>query len=107
MKELDFNKATGLRQEIEYLYNEDKTVVRTSQDVSGILERNKQLQQADEYKKQGIKESFQHVASIPLVVVHQWMREGIDVTNPDHWPKVKAKLQDPDNKFLRTTLGNI
>ena len=107
MREFDFNRATGLRQEIEYLYNEDKTAVRTTQDVSGILERNKELQKHDEYKATGIKNSFQHVASIPLVLVHEWMKEGIDVMNPDHWPKVKAKLQDPDNQFLRTTLGRI
>ena len=104
---LDFDPVTGVKQDVEYLYNEDKTVIRTSQDVSGILERNKLLQNEEDYKKQGIKNGFQHVAEIPLSVVHGWMKEGIDITKPADWPKVKQKLMDPDNRFFRTSLGNI
>jgi hypothetical protein len=104
---LDHNAQTGLTQHIAYDALEDKTVVRTSQNVEGILERNKRLQNEEAYKKEGIKRNFQQVADIPLVVYQQWLKEGIDVLNPDHWPKVKAKLQDPENQFLRTTLGRI
>ncbi len=104
---LDKDPLTGVTQEIEYHALEDKTAVRTTQNITGILERNKTLQNAEGYKKESIKNNFQHVAEIPLVVYQAWLKEGIDVLNPDHWPKVKAKLQDPDNKFLRTTLGRI
>ena len=104
---LDKDPLTGVMQEIEYHSLEDKTAVRTTQDISQIIERNKKLQNAEAYKKEGIKKNFQQVADIPIVVYQQWLREGVDLFNPDHWPKVKAKLQDPDNRFLRTTLGGI
>lgn len=106
-KNIDFDRTTGLGQDFEYVESENKTVIRTYQDVEQILERNKQLQNADEYKRNGIKNEFQHAASIPLAVVHEWLKEGIDVLNPEHWPRVKAKLMDPENRYLRTTLGQI
>lgn len=107
MLKLDYDATTGLAQEIEYSYAEDKTAVRTTQDVSSILERNKKLQNAEAYKKAGIDANMQHVASIPLVVVHEWMKEGIDIFNRDHWPMVRKKLMESENRHLRTTLGNI
>lgn len=88
-------------------FQDGKLVVKTFQDVEPILDRNKKLQSADEYKRQGIKNDYQHVASIPLVVVHEWMKQGINIWNKDDWPKIRAKLQDPEYKYLRTTLGDI
>ncbi len=99
--------GNGLRQDIDYNEREDKTIIKTYQDVEPVLERNKMLQNADDFKKQGIKNGFQQVADIPLAVVHQWMSEGINIFKPEDWPKVKAKLKHPDNRFLRTTLGDI
>lgn len=86
---------------------DDKLIIKTYQDVQPILERNKKLQSADEYKRQGIKNDYQHVASIPLVLVHEWMKQGINIWDKADWPKIKAKLQEPENRYLRTTLGDI
>jgi hypothetical protein len=47
------------------------------------------------------------VASIPNWVVEQWMREGINIFKDEDWPKIKAKLNDPDYKFLRTSPGRV
>jgi len=106
-KILDHDPLTGMVQKFDHTEVDGKTFIRTEQDVTGILERNIKLQHEEGYKKQGIKEEFQHVASIPLVVIHQWMKEGIDIHNNDHWPKIRQKLMDPDWRHLRTTLGNI
>ena len=54
-------------------------VIKTYQDVEPILERNKRLQSVEEYKRQGIKNDYQHVASIPLVLVHEWIKQGINI----------------------------
>lgn len=47
------------------------------------------------------------VASIPNWVVEQWMREGINIFKDEDWPKVRAKLNDPEYKFLRTSPGRV
>ena len=87
--------------------HDDKLVIKTYQDVEPILERNKRLQSVEEYKRQGIKNDYQHVASIPLVLIHEWMKQGINIWDKGDWPKIKAKLQEPENRYLRTTLGDI
>lgn len=99
--------VTGLETWIEADEAGKKFHIHHRQEVGDILEKNKQLQTIDEYKRQGIKNSWMHYAHIPDVVVIQWMKEGIDVFNPDHLPAVKRKLRDPDYRHLRTTLGAI
>lgn len=47
------------------------------------------------------------VASIPNWVVEKWMREGINIFKDEDWPKVRAKLNDPEYKFLRTSPGRV
>ena len=108
MKELiDHDEITGMSVWFEADENNKKFHIHHTQDVTGVLEKNKQLQNADEYKRAGIKAGWQHVAHIPDVVVMQWWKEGIDVFNPDHLPAVKRKLRDPQYRHLRTSLGAI
>ena len=45
-------------------------------------------------------------AKFARVWVHQaWQLEqdGIDVYNPDHWPAVQRKLNDPEWRYLKTS----
>lgn len=108
MKELiDHDPLTGLKTFYELLPCGKKFAVHHEQDVESLLEKNKLLQNANDYKRQGIKDSWQHVAHIPDIVVMQWFKEGIDVFNKDHLPAVKRKLRDPEWRHLRTTLGGI
>ena len=80
-------------------------LVERVQDVEPILEHNKKLYSLnDGYSP---SRELRRVASIPLVVVEQWMKEGIDVYNRDHWPAVKRKLNDHENLFLRTAPGRV
>jgi hypothetical protein len=47
-------------------------------------------------------------ASIPNIIVEKWKKEeGIDIFNNDDWPKIKAKLNSEEFKFLRTSPGKI
>ena len=57
--------------------------------------------------KGGIKAGFQHVATIPNIVIAQWRKLGVDIYNPNHTDKIRALLRDPVYRHLRTTLGDI
>lgn len=105
---IDVDPLSGLRTYLEFDDLEPtKFKIRHLQDVEPILEHNKALQNEPDYKKGGIKQGWQHVAHIPDIVILEWLKEGIDVMNKDHWPAVKRKLADPGWRYLRTTLGGI
>lgn len=104
---IEHDPLTGMSLWFEPLESEKKFRIHHTQDVAPALERNKLLQNANDYKKAGIKSGFQHFAHIPDIVVMQWWKEGIDVFNPSHIEAVKRKLRDPEYRHLRTTLGGI
>ena len=104
---IDYDETTGMSVWFEPLESEKKFRIHHTQEVGGILERNKLLQNADDYKRNGIKAGFQHYAHIPDIIVMKWWQEGIDVFNRDHIEAVKRKLRDPEYRHLRTTLGGI
>jgi len=109
MKRLfDYDPMTGITQYFHYNENTGGWGIESIQDVEPFIERNKKLQNEQDYSKQGIKREWWHVATIPIVIQEKWLREdGIDIYNKDHWQKVKQKLNDPDWKYLRTSLGRI
>ena len=51
----------------------------------------------------------ERVASIPMVVVLQWMKEGINVMNPTYedQKKIKQRLNSPEYAYLRTRGGRL
>lgn len=105
---LDYDPLTGVTQYFLYDPVTGEWGVESVQDVESILEVNKKLQNEEGYTRHGIKNDFWHVAQIPVVVQEKWLREeGIDIYNKDHWPKVKAKLNDPDYRYLKTTRGTV
>lgn len=91
----------------EYHKEDGKLVINEVQDVEPVLEANKRAQANRCDYRPHAKGEMHKVASVPLVIVQKWLNEGIDVFNKDHWPKVKAKLNDPEYRFLRTTPGRI
>lgn len=104
---IDYDPITGISLSFDYNEQTGKLALFHDQDVEPILEQNQQMQNDTDYKSDGIKRGWQHVAHIPDIVIMQWKQEGIDVFNPDHLPAVKRKLRDPNWRKLRTTLGNI
>lgn len=101
---LDYDPNTGLK---EIYHKTDKGfAIQTIQDVKPILERNKQLMNDDSgHYRNG---NYHHVASIPLVVVEQWRKELGDDPMAKHNRKwLIAKLNDSENKFMRTKGGKL
>ena len=86
---------------------DDGKIVETNQDVTDIIEKNKQ-----EYNNSSTKwgeDVFDNkIASIPLTVVDDLNKQGImrgfHVLDQK---KFFAWLNDPDNRFFRTKQGRI
>ena len=85
--------------------NADETefTINTRQDVEPILEENKQAyNNYGDLLTPGKAGEGVRVASIPLTVWTQWMKETNGEMQRDH-NLMKRYLNDPDNKYLRTT----
>jgi len=87
-----------------YHYDEaaDRLVVKRTQDVEPILDYTKAIFDADNTRWDKV---MNHVARIPLVVVDEYKRRGIDLLKDD--AALKRFLNDPDNKLFRTKPGVI
>jgi len=70
------------------------------QNVAPILDDNKALEQIAQ------KGDFRHIATIPNVIIEQWINESgvalLGLPNKDFAAFVKRKLADPDYAYLRT-----
>ena len=93
------------------VFHEDRSTgdigIETVQNVTPILEAN-----AADYNSgnDGYTPSrdMRKGASIPLVEVHRMIREdGISIFRREDWPKIAAKLDDPDWLKFRTAPGRI
>lgn len=84
------------------------TSIERVQNIEPILERNKALANT-EHEKKGIKNSWWHAGIIPLTVIEEWLKEGVDAFSEDPWhrKKVKQKLNSPDYRYLRTGRGKL
>lgn len=61
-----------------------------------------------QYKSALRKKNMWKAASIPNIIIEKWKKEeGLDIFNDDHWPRIKAKLNSEEYKFLRTSPGKI
>ena len=108
---LERNLETGREVHVEErdgLLIVNKTVPKAI--LNKYLEHNKAEVNAipqKQYKSALRKKNMWKVASIPTIVIEQWKKEGIDLFKDEDWPKVRAKLNDPDFKFLRTSPGRV
>ena len=78
---------------------DDKLVLKGSQDMSSIIDSN--TAHRNEFK--GYKGEFHRAASIPNLIVDDLMRKGIWQDSK----RLKAWLNDPDNRAFRTSTGKI
>jgi len=95
-----------LREYIHHDKHEDKLTIAHSQDVTAALDANKKARADAEGRKMG---EMERVASIPAVVVMEWMKEGINVMAPNRedLKRMKKKLNSPEYAYLRTGGGRL
>lgn len=84
--------------------NDDRLIIRTSQDVAPILESNRQL--FNETSGYTPSRDMKHVASVPLVVFELWKSMYGEESVRDR--KFLARLLNSNEwKHLRTSSGRI
>lgn len=90
-----------------------KLVVRRTQDTTAYLDANRaERNEAPTWRPyaSGRKDkSMRKVASIPLIVIEQWMREGVNIfdPSPEMQKKVAEKLNSNEFQGLRTYPGRV
>lgn len=105
MKLLGIDQAGGETRKW-YADGEGGVVIEHSQDVSAVLEANKKVyNQVDERARWG---EFDRVAEIPNSVIADLNVQGImrGFTVVDQ-KRMKAFLNDPANRYLRTRPGRV
>lgn len=94
----------GMVETFHYDHAGDRTIVRLEQDVEPILKRNKSAYNAAPSRFGDMA----HVATVPMVLIEKWGSEdGINYLAPENRKALLAKLNDPDNRFLRTRPGRL
>lgn len=82
-----------------------KFVHKATQDVEPILDRNKRLASLnDGYTP---TREMRRAASIPIVILYQWMQEGVDYRDKNCWPEIRRRLNSPEWRHLRTAPGRL
>lgn len=109
---MDYDPISGIRTWHDYDPDTDTTTIYDEMDAAPRLELNKAIQGIDGYSLGGIKNSWWHIASIPVTLITHWLRtDGLDVykahKDPTMWRKLKRKLEDPEYRYLRTGTGRI
>ncbi len=80
--------------------------VISATDVAPVIERNKAM--ANHNDGWAPSRDLRRVASIPFALVHKWLvEEGWNALDPKHADRLRAKLNDPDWRHLRTAPGRV
>ena len=113
---IDYDAESQTQTWHDYDEVNDITTIAEVQDCEPSLDMSKALRNADvggakglnEYSKQGIKNNWWHVASIPNSVIVKWKKEkGVDVFNKHQWKEVQKLLNDSEYAYLRTGTGRV
>lgn len=90
-----------------------KLYIKRTQDVEGYLEQNqREYNSHSDWRPYGSGKKdkpLRKVAEIPNIVIEQWLREGVNIFDPDPamQKKWRRKLDDYTNKKLRTMPGKL
>ena len=100
-KIFDVNPDLGITRTWHYNDETDEATIQTQQDVTDIIEENKQeFNQVDERARWG---EFSRVASIPLSLYYELKKEG----KLEDQAYMKRWLNDPENRHFRTRPGEV
>lgn len=101
-KVFDVDPVTGVKKMWHYDGDKDEGIIESIIDATDVVEENKaQFNQIDE--KAGWKGDMHKVASIPMTLFYDLKKQGI-IDDP---ARLKAWLNDPDNRFFRTRPGRV
>jgi len=99
--------STPIRTQTAYADGDGGLVIETKQDVSDIVEANKQQLFFDQQRTGGLNE-VHHVARIPFTVIddlnHKGIMKGFQIIDD---AKFASWLNDPENAAWKTYRGTI
>jgi hypothetical protein len=97
--------AGGIRH--DWIDHQDGSyTIQSVQDVETQLDLNKAM--ATHNDGYSPSRELRRAAHIPnIVVLKWWMEEGWNALDPRHWDRLRAKLNDPDWRHLRTAPGRL
>jgi hypothetical protein len=98
----DYDDMTGVKTYFDYDPIKDEAILTYEQDVSGFLDRMKDIRNNPEISAKGIKEDWWHYCSIPPVVEMDLMNKGLYLHKPDDM-KAILKIINSDYPYLKST----
>lgn len=95
---LDHDPISGMTEWISTDEETGETFIRYEQDVSPILDYNKEMQ-AESFDK---RSDMWHAAKVPNVVAMEWLTKyGVQMWNPAHKDGVRKLLNSNEYRYLR------
>lgn len=87
----------------------DKVVIESTQDYGEILAANKRAMAAEGSGTSSFWKGREYVriATIPNILIEQWMKMGLSFYNPDDWKILKRLINDSEYSHLRTAPGRF
>lgn len=79
-----------------------KIVICRSQDFAGYLDRNRREKAAFQRRRNTTRRK---IAEIPLIVVEQWLKMGVNIFDKNDNKKVQQLLNSNEYEGLRTSPG--
>lgn len=87
----------------------DKVVIESTQDYGEILAANKRAMSDEGSGTSSLWKNRQYVriATIPNILIEQWMKQGLSFYDPNDWPILKRLINDSEYSDLRTAPGRF
>jgi hypothetical protein len=89
-------------------FQDDKLIIRHESDVSAAVEYATKLRNSDDYSRQGIKNGFWHIATLPTTIVLRLKEIGVDIYAPKCSGKeIVAGLRKINAEHFLTTAKRV
>jgi hypothetical protein len=108
-KFLDFDPFSGITQVFHYEPETDTTRIENIYpDLNDFMDACAEERNRPEVTRQGMKDGWLKVASIPIALIEQWMIEkGVNAFDPNDMPKVLSLLHDEYSRFKTTDMKHL
>lgn len=87
----------------------DVIAIEQTQDIAPIIKVNHETMMANGVGRTSFWQGRDYVkiAEIPLILIDQWHKQGINFYDPNDWPIIRKMLNDSDWSKLRSAPGRI
>jgi hypothetical protein len=101
---VEYDPLTGVYTTTGFV--DDKLVIHKAQDLEPVVQYTRALQNADDYKKEGIKKGWWHVCHVPETLEIELLQNGVDI-NTASLKTIVAKIKELGKEGFLTMRGNV